>query len=303
MPRPTALSWILLSLLALIWGGSFLAVEYALEGFQPLTIASLRISMAAVIVTAVSFAIGHGLPEMSTAMGRRVWLHAVGMALLSNAVPFSLLSWGQLHVTSGFAGITMAIVPLIVLPLAHFLVPGEQMSLRKSIGFTVGFAGVVLLIGPGSALNSSNAEAEGLARLACLGAAICYSLGSIVTRLTPPVPLLAFSSASLIIAAITLGPVALILEGWPDQATRDAWTAVIYLGLLPTAIATILLVYVIKTAGPSFMSLVNYQVPVWAIVFGMVFLDEALPIQFIAALVLILAGLAISQARIPRIRP
>lgn len=299
MPRQTPLAWVFLCLLALIWGGSFLAVELALEGFPPLTIAALRIAMAAVILTGVSFALGHGLPGAGDASGRRIWAHALGMALLSNAVPFSLLSWGQKYVTSGFAGITMAIVPLLVLPLAHVFVPGERMSMRKGIGFLVGFAGVVLLIGLGSILRPTNAEAEQLARIACLAAAACYALGSIVTRLCPPVPLLSLAAAALVLAAICLIPVALAVEGWPGPAPARAWAAVLYLGLFPTALATLLLVYVIKTAGPSFMSLVNYQVPVWAVVFGMLFLGESLPVQFIAALGLILAGLGISQSRVP----
>ncbi len=300
MPRPTPLSWFFLCLLAVIWGGSFLAVELALPGFAPLTIAAIRIAMAAVILTAVSFALGHGLPGAGGATGRRIWAHVLGMALLSNAVPFSLLSWGQKYVTSGYAGITMALVPLMVLPLAHVFVPGERMSLRRGIGFLVGFVGVVLLIGPGSILGSSNTEAEQLARLACLGAAGCYACGSIITRLCPPVPLPAFSAAALILATLCLTPVALAVEGWPEAASAQAWGAVIYLGLLPTAFATLLLVHVIRTAGPSFMSLVNYQVPVWAVVFGMVFLGESLPVQFLAALGLILAGLAISQTRGPK---
>jgi drug/metabolite transporter (DMT)-like permease len=303
MPRPTPTAWFFLCLLGIIWGGSFLAVEFALEGFGPLTIAAIRIGLAAIILTTVSFVLGQGLPDTGTSEGRRTWLHCLGMALFSNAIPFSLLGWGQKFVTSGFAGITMAIVPLLVLPLAHLLVPGERMTTRKAVGFVVGFVGVVLLIGPGSVLSSTNAEAEQMARFACIAASCCYACGSIITRLSPPVPLLAFSSAALILASVVLIPVALIVEGVPSAPWSEAIYAVAYLGLLPTAFATILLVYIIKTAGPSFMSLVNYQVPVWAVLFGMIFLGETLPVQFLAALALILVGLGISQARGIRFRP
>ena len=297
MPQPTATSWFLLILLGLIWGGSFLGVELALTGFSPLWVADIRLVLAAVVLVGASYAMGHGLPPVKTPVGRRIWLHCLGMALLSNAIPFVLLSWGQTQVTAGFAGITMAVVPLLVLPLAHFLVPGEVMSRKKLFGFIVGFAGVVLLIGPSSILEAGQGELDGLARIACIGAAACYAFGSIVTRRAPPGPSIAFGAAALILAAVILTPVAFFVSGLPEAASTKAWAGVLYLGLFPTALATILLVFVIKTAGPSFMSMVNYQVPVWAIILGMIFLGESLPSQFVGALVLILLGLFIAQYR------
>ncbi len=291
-------NWALLSFLGLVWGGSFPAVEVALDGFGPLFIAAARISIAAVMLLAIAWRAGHGLPRMRAPTGRRIWLHALGMAIFTNALPFALLSWGQQYVTSGFAGITMAVVPLVVLPLAHFLVPGEAMTPRKGLGFAVGFVGVVILIGPQSLLLTSGATLEPIARLACLGATVCYALGSIITRLSPPVSQLSFSAASLAIAAVIMVPVALLFEGLPAAPVpADAWAAIAYLGLIPTALATVILVRIIRDAGPSFMSLVNYQVPVWAALMGVVFLSEQLPTRFVAALGLILAGLAVSQAR------
>lgn len=297
-PAPGWRNWALLSFLGLIWGGSFPAVEVALAGFGPLSIAAARITIAALMLLAVAARMGHGLPEFATPTGRRIWLHALGMAIFTNALPFALLSWGQQYVTAGFAGITMAVVPLVVLPLAHFLVPGEAMTRRKGVGFAVGFVGVVILIGPQSLLLASGAALEPLARLACLGATVCYALGSIITRLSPPVSQLSFSAAALALAAIIMLPLALLVEGLPAPAMpTGAWVAVAYLGLIPTALATVILVRIIRDAGPSFMSLVNYQVPVWAALMGVVFLSEQLPTRFITALGLILAGLAISQGR------
>ena len=164
-PAPTMLAWILLILLGLVWGGSFLGVAKALDGFGPLTIAAGRIGIAAVILTAVAVVSGMGLPPANTATGRSFWLHCLGMGIFSNALPFALLAWGQERVSSGFAGITMAIVPLLVLPLAHAFVPGERMTLRKAIGFVIGFFGVALLVGQG---DGEAGGAVGLARLACV---------------------------------------------------------------------------------------------------------------------------------------
>lgn len=291
--------WGLLLVLGVIWGASFPAVSVALRGFGPVTTAASRILIAAILLISIAILTRKGFPTLKTKTGRRIWLHCLGLAVFTNALPFTLLSWGQLYVTSGFAGISMAIVPLAVLPMAHLLVPGEHMTPRKLLGFLVGFLGVAVLIGP-RAFLTSGAEAENLARLACFAATICYATGSIVTRLAPPVSQLSFSATALLLASLIMVPVAFIVEGIPQNPPLEAVAAIAYLGLLPTALATVLLVTIINRAGPSFLSLVNYQVPIWAALMGVFFLAESLPTQFIGALALILAGLAISQSGRPR---
>ena len=101
-------NWVILATLGLIWGASFLGVELALAGFGPVTIAAGRVSVAALILVSCALAFGDGLPGFATPVERRIWLHCFGMGLFTNALPFSLLSWGQQTVTSGFAGISMA---------------------------------------------------------------------------------------------------------------------------------------------------------------------------------------------------
>ncbi|MCA8869841.1 MAG: DMT family transporter [Rhodobacteraceae bacterium] len=294
--QPGPVIWGLLVLLGLLWGASFPAVSVALGGFGPFTIVALRVSLAAVTLLILAFGLGYGLPGVRSPTERRIWLHAAGVAIFFNAMPFTLLSWGQKYVTSGYAGITMAVVPLFVLPLAHFMVPGDTMSRRKVIGFVLGFAGVVVLIGP-DAFTSSGAEVENLARLACLLATAGYAIANIITRLAPPCPQLSFSAAALSIASLIMLPLALLIEGLPEAPGTAPVLAVIYLGLGPTALATLILVRIITTVGSTFLVLVNYQVPIWAALMGVFFLSENLPPQFIAALGLILLGLAVSQPR------
>lgn len=301
MPRretsaPTLQAWILLAILGLIWGSSFAGAKYALLGFEPLTIAAGRIALGALLLTGVSYALGHGLPKITGAADRRIWLHALGMALFSNVVPFSLLNWGQQYVDSGFAGISMAVVPLFVLPLAHFLIPGDRMTILKTIGFCLGFVGVLILIGP-AALVAGDADLVAFGRLACVAASCCYATGAIITRLSPQVHPIAFASAGLVLGALIAVPLALWVEGLPEMSAQEpiALAALVYLGVFPTALATFMLVYIISTVSPTFLSLVNYQVPVWAAILGVVLLAETLPAAFLAALALILCGLAISQ--------
>lgn len=293
---PNLRTWIKLLSLGVIWGASFMSVSLALRDFGPLTVAALRITLGALALLIVLRVSGIGLPDMRTPEGRKIWGFAALMGLFSNAMPFTLLSWGQNYVASGFAGVCMAVVPLFVLPLAHVLIPGERLTARRSISFLIGFVGVVILIGL-DAFRLLGSDLEALARMACLGASLCYALGSITTRLCPGTNLLSLSAAALICGAVMIVPVALWQEGLPDAASPPSLTAILYLGLLPTALAQVLLVQVIRDAGPGFLSLVNYQVPIWSVLFGAVLLSEAVPPQLFISLGLILTGLLLGRRR------
>lgn len=299
-PRPS--SWVILALVGFAWGTSFPVMRVALEGQTPLLVAAIRIALAALVIWSIARLRGLRLPSLKPLKDKRIWLSSFGMAMLSNALPFSLLLFSLAHVSAGFAGITMAFVPLLVLPLGHFLLPDQPMTGRRALGFAIGFAGVLVLIGPGAIASGSGGWTELFAQLGCVLAALCYALGSIITRRAPPGPTLVFSAAALLLAACVMVPVALAIEGLPQAANLLSWGAVAYLGLVPTALATLMLVFLIKREGPAFLALANYQVPIWAVVLGVAFLGETLPPSFLAALGLVLAGLAISQARIGRVR-
>ena len=295
MTKPTLGNWIALICLGAIWGGSFMGAKLALTSFGPMTVALLRLTLASVVLLIIALASGRKFPGFSTSADRRIWVHIAIMGLITNAVPFSLLNWGQLYVNSGFAGVTMAVVPLLVLPLSHFILKSNEMAPKKVIGFIIGFIGIIVLIGPTQLITSTGANLEPVARIACISAALCYGLGAINTRLCPPVSIMVYSTGGLVVGTLFLLPIALLIEGVPQWPETTALIATIYLGLFPTALATILLVGIINSAGPAFMSMVNYQVPLWAIAFGIIFLGEKVPTSFIAALGLIMLGLAISQ--------
>ncbi len=297
-----SLNWIILATLGFIWGGSFLGVEISLVGFGPITVAASRVTIAAIILLLYAYTFGDGLPHISSRTDKRVWLHCLGMALFTNALPFSLLSWGQQTVTSGFAGVSMALVPLFVLPLSHRLVPGENLSRARLTGFLFGFLGVVLLIGGEKIFsNQTVTPILLLAQIACVSASCCYAIGSIITKLCPPVSAVSYASCGLMLASFMLIPMALWYEGIPKSPNSLAIAGIIYLALFPTAIATILLTILVRRAGPPFLSLVNYQVPIWAVVIGVVILGETLPGHFLIALSVILGGLFISQFSDPRV--
>lgn len=285
---PTLQNWMMVAFLGVIWGGTFMVVRIALDGYGPITVACARTTLGAVAVHLFRVILGRPMP----AWNPRTWGILAAMGVLSTAFPFMLLSWGQQYVPSAFAGISMAVLPLVVLPLAHIFAD-EPLSSRRLIGVSVGFLGAAVLIGPG--VLTIGQGAEPLAQLACLGAVLCYAVSSVMTRAAPDMDPISMAAIALSFGAVVLVPTMLIVEGVPHWAGARAGGAILFLGLLPTALATLLRVMVIRSAGSVFMTLVNYQVPLWSMLFGTLFLGEVLPLRFFGALVLILIGLAISQ--------
>ncbi|APG48074.1 DMT family transporter [Phaeobacter porticola] len=289
MPDIAPRYWLMIAILGLVWGGTFLLIKLALEGTTPFWLAASRIGFAALLLSAIWGARGFKLFK-----GQTNWPSLIVIGILSTSLPFMLISWGQQHVSSGFTGVSMAAIPLMVLPLAHVFIPGEQLTLRRLIGFVIGFAGVAVLLGS-KAFESSGAALEAYGRAACLAAAACYSISSILTRRLPPADPLGLAAIMLVIGSAVIIPTAWLAEGplvIPDN--RTLMIAAV-LGLIPTAAANLLRVIVVREAGPTFMTLTNYQVPIWAVVLGAIFLGEDLPPSMMLAMLLILGGLCISQ--------
>ena len=285
---PTPANWFSIFALGVIWGGTFMVVSVALQGYGPLTVACARTTLGALAMLALMRALRRPWPSAAPGL----WSSIAGIGVLSTALPFFLLSWGQQYVPSAFAGISMAALPLFVLPLAH-LFSDEPMSRRRTLGVVTGFAGAMVLIGPGALSPGQGTEALG--RLACLAAALSYACASILTRRCPSIDPITLTALTLSVGAICLVPMMLLVEGVPGWTGARSGGAILFLGLFPTALAVLLRVSVIRSAGSVFMTLVNYQVPVWSMLFGALVLGEVLPLRFFAALALILTGLAISQ--------
>jgi drug/metabolite transporter (DMT)-like permease len=286
----TAKSWGMVAVLGLIWGSTFLVIEVALEGITPFWLAAGRITFAALLTSAI-----WGLRGWQFHLGPdRDWSGLFAVGLLSTAIPFQLLSWGQQYVTSAFAGVSMASVALIVLPLSHFLIPGERITPRRLLGFIIGFFGVVVLLGQQSFV-ATGAASEWLGRIACLLAASCYAISSVIMRRLPAIDAIGLSAVTLIIGAVFVVSVALTAEGPPPIPTKKTLIILAFLGLVPTAGANLIRVLLIRSAGPVFMSLTNYQVPMWSVILGILVLGEPVHNSLFIALILILCGVSLSQ--------
>lgn len=295
--RPGLKNWLLILSLGMIWGTAFMGTTLALEGISVWWVSAGRLTLAALILLPLGALMGQGL---STIGGVRAWSFVTVIGVGSLALPLTLLAWGLTHVPSAFAGVAMGAVPLIVLPLVAIFSKDEGIGPRRIIGVLLGFVGLVLLVGPGAF-----GEGTFAGRLACIGTAACYAVGSVLTRRAPVIPPVAFAGATLLMGALVLVPLAWAIGGPPQITQSSAAWALLYTAAFPTGLAAILRVQVITTAGSLFMSFTSYMVPIWAVLLGVTLMGEALPPQLFWALGLILAGIGVSQSRalLQQLRP
>lgn len=292
----TPAEWSLLVLLSVIWGGSFFFTGIAVKELPPFTFVAARVGLAAL-------ALMLGLRFAGVAMPRapRIWLAFLGMGVLNNMIPFSLIVWGQGHIASGLASILNATTPLFGVIVAHLLTRDEKMSGGRLAGTIVGFAGVALMIGP-SALSGIGSHL--LAELAILGAALSYAFAGIYGRrfkvmgINPIVTATGQISAS---AALMI-PLALVIEKpWTLAAPGSATIlAVIGIALISTALAYIIFFRILASAGATNLMLVTFLIPVSAILLGWLFLDEVLSPQHFVGMATIVSGLILIDGRVQR---
>lgn len=286
--QPTLSNWLSILALGVIWGGTFMVVSIALQGYGPLTVACARTTLGAAALLVLMRALNRPLPTFDGRMCK----YLIVIGVLNTALPFALLSWGQQYVPSAFAGISMAALPLFVLPLAHIFTD-EKLSRRNLVGVCLGFTGAVVLIGP--SVLKIGTGLEPLGQIACLAASLSYAISSIMTRRCPPIDPISMSALLLVVGSAALIPAMLVFEGIPTITDRTSTIAIVFLGIVPTALAALLRVYTIRSAGAVFLTLVNYQVPIWSMIFGAWILSEVLPLRFFVALGLIMFGLIVSQ--------
>jgi drug/metabolite transporter (DMT)-like permease len=286
--------WLILAVLALIWGGAFVFIGIAVKHVPPLTYVWLRLSIAAAAMWLFLGFKGHklGLPT-------QVWGSILLLALLNNAIPFTLFGWGQTHIASGLASILNATTPIWGVIVAHFLTSDERMSPRKIAGVFLGFAGVATMIGP-SLL--SNIGTDALAQIACVVAALSYALAAVWARRfrRMGVSPLSVTTGQLSAGALMMLPFALFVDQpWTHALPPlSAWGAIVALALLCTAFGYVLYFRLIQTSGATNALLVTLLVPPVAIVLGALFLNETLAIQDFLGLSLIALGLAAIDGRV-----
>ena len=280
-----ARQFLILLVLGLIWGASFLFIKVAVVTIPPFTVAFGRTALAALTLYVVLRYRGLKLGSWG-----HLWGAFLILGLFNGTVPYTLITWAEIHIDSGLAAILNALMPLFTVLLAHFFTQDEKLNWMKVIGILLGFLGILALIGP-AVLKGLGTHV--IAQLAVVGAALCYALAAIYGRRLKAVPPLVSATGQLIGAALLTMPVSFIIDKpWELSVTLLSLGALACLSLLGTALAYILYYYLLARIGATNVSLVTYLLPITGVFWGALLLGERLHWSAFLALALILAGIA-----------
>jgi drug/metabolite transporter (DMT)-like permease len=285
-------AWAELLLLATIWGGSFISNRLALNEVPVLTTVAFRVAGACILLWVYV-----RLRRLPVPRSPRIWLAFLAMGLLNNALPFTLITWGQLTIPSGLAAIVNASTAIFGVLVAALAFRDERLTARRLTGVLTGFAGVAVAIGL-QALATLNLAS--LPQLALVAAAISYALAAaFARRVLGGLPPQVAAAGMLTGSSLLMLPTALWIDG-PPVLTHGAqvWGALGYLAILSTAGAYLLYYRVLGMAGAGNLSLVTLLTAPVAIVMGALILNEALPLRAYAGFALIALGLLIIDGRL-----
>lgn len=275
----------LLLLLSLIWGGSFTLIKVAIPTIPPFTMVAARVSIAAILLVVIAQAQGHTLPSRGS-----VWAAFFVQGLLQSALPFTLITWGEMHIASGLAGVLSATPPMFVLVIALTTGRGRQaVSGQKVVGVALGLTGVAATMGADAL--SGIGTAVPLAQMAVLGASLCYALAPIWGRRFSGLPAIVTAAGAMSCATILMLPLAAILERpWTLAPTAQAITAVLGLAVVCTALAMVIYFRLIRTRGPLGTTSGSYLRPGFAVALGATLLGESFTWSMLAGMALIVMG-------------
>ncbi len=274
-----------LLLLGAIWGSSFVLIKLGLESFTPVQVVEGRIVVASVVLLVLLYARGVRLPT-------RVWPSLGLMAVVSNIVPFMLITWGEEHISSSLAAILNSTTPLFTALLANVFLHTEKLTALRAAGILIGFAGVGVIVGGGEQGSLGGQLAVVLAS-ASYGIGFVYARRHLVGRAGTPLRL---SAGQLLVAAVALMPVAAVdtAATAPDFGAV-ATVSVVALGAIGTGFAYLLYYRLIEDVGATTASFVTYLIPIFGAVLGWAILDERLGWNVVAGAVLVLGGIALAE--------
>ena len=282
------LDWMLFVLLGFLWGSSFLFIKIGVEaGLQPLTLVMLRLLFGFVLLAVVVAAARQRLPS-----DPRAYAHLAVVGVLSNALPFSLISWAEQRVDSTLAAVLNAAVPLFVVPIAALALPGEGVTGNRLAGVAVGIVGVAIVVG----FEPLDVAAGGdfVAELALIAATVSYAAGNVYAKrnvhgLRPMTAAQIQIAFALLIATV----LAFSLEWPPGVSLRpEALLAVVWLGFLGTGTAFVVYFRLLGRWGATRTSLVAYLLPIYGVALGAAVLREPVDARLLLGTALIIGGIA-----------
>src|SRR4051812_20110238 len=280
--------------LSLLWGSSFYAIKVAVEhGMPPMTLASLRIGIGAVVLLCFARLLGQSPPDFRGQPGKRLWLRILVLGVIGNSLPFFLIASGEQTTTSQLAGILMATIPLLVVILAHFFTHDERLTFVRFAGVALGFLGMVVLVGV-DALRGLGEQVVG--QLLIIGGCISYSLYGVTAKRLPQLPPQMLIGVILAAGFAAMLPFWLVIDRpWTLHWDWRAVLAAVWLGVAATGGGNLLYYVLMRRVAVGFASLNNYLVPLLALGWGYFLLGEQPHLNALVALVLIMLGLALPR--------
>ena len=295
--RVNRIDWLVFFALGFMWGSSYLFIKLAVDDFGTFTLVALRLVVGAALLWAVV-----GLAHQRLPRERRIYGHLVVMAIINITIPFLLITWAEQTVESSLASILTSPVPLFAIVLSSLFLTDEPMRVNGVVGLVVGFIGVVIITSRG--LTGAGAGSSVAGEIALLGAAFSYACGAVYSRrnvrgLAPMIP----AVFQVTFAAIITGLVALLFEQ-PWTATPDAQAifSILWLGILGSGFAYLIVFRLIANWGATRMTLVSYLIPVVGIVLGYAVLQEPVDARIIIGTTLVIAGVGLVNSRFGRRR-
>lgn len=285
------IEWLLLLLLASLWGSSFLFMKVAVQTLPVFTVVLGRIGLAAILLTVVVYGRGLRFPASFSAWGQLMLL-----GFLRAGLPISLFVWAGTRLDSSVSGILNSTTPLFTVIVAHFFTRDERFELHRLTGVLLGIAGVIFLIGPG-ALQGLGQNV--LAQVAVLGATCSYGFAGVYGRRFNDTPIIVTTAGLLLGSTLIIAPLALVLDHpWLLRPDSISLASILALAIFNTAIAFMVWLTLNLRAGANNTSQVTFLIPLMAILLGVIVLGEQVSWNALVGLAFILAGLAVSQKRV-----
>ena len=286
--RPTLFDVGRLFFVGAIWGGAFIFIAIALTDFGPISIATWRVSLGAVVLLIIATLAGQKFPR-----GLRNWRYVFVVGCLNSAVPFFLISWGQQFISSAETALLMAMGTFFGLVVSHFSSHDERINISRALGVSIGFIGVMVLV-LWDIIESGAGNLGG--QLAVMTAGCSYATSSIISRRLTHLPMISTSAATMLSASLYMVPLAFLLEEpLPATVSQSSLFALIYLGVIATALAMTMRFFIIRANGAVFMSMVGYLVPLFGVLWSGLYFADAINLQTLLSLGLILLGIAITR--------
>ena len=283
------MNYILLILIALIWGSQYIFNSLALQELTPFGLMSLRIFFGFITLTLLILFIPNERSK-KLRLTKKLFLLFILIGAVEAAIPFFLIAYGQLHVASSITAIIMGLIPMMTILLELVTQNREKITRTEIIGLSVAFMALIILINPAS----DNLYSTLLGLLAISAAAFCFALALILMAKIPQeISSLHATRFILMIYALPLMLIWLFLNSHSIALTETTWYSVITLGIFSSGIVYLLYLKLIRLAGASFTSLSNYLVPLVGTFLGVYFFNEPFTLNIMLSLLLIIAALYI----------